>query len=44
MRGGGAEGSFNTDTYLMNPEMIQGRTKPKEFRPERCKRQAKGHC
>src|SRR6476469_9491933 len=29
MRGGGAEGSFNTDAYLMNPELIQGRTKPK---------------
>ncbi|MEO6548860.1 MAG: SUMF1/EgtB/PvdO family nonheme iron enzyme [Ferruginibacter sp.] len=29
MRGGGGEGSFNTDTYLMNPELIQGRTKPK---------------
>ena len=29
MRGGGAEGSFNTETYLMNPELIQGRTKPK---------------
>ena len=30
MRGGGAEGSFNTETYLMNPELIQGRTKPKK--------------
>ncbi len=30
MRGGGADGSFNTDTYLMNPELIQGRTKPKK--------------
>ena len=30
MRGGGAEGSFNSETYLMNPELIQGRTKPKK--------------
>ena len=30
MRGGGAEGSFNMETYLMNPELIQGRTKPKK--------------
>ncbi len=30
MKGGGAEGSFNTETYLMNPEMIQGRGKPKK--------------
>jgi len=30
MRGGGADGSFNTDTYLMNPELIQGRAKPKK--------------
>ncbi|MEP7108410.1 MAG: SUMF1/EgtB/PvdO family nonheme iron enzyme [Ferruginibacter sp.] len=30
MRGGGSEGSFNTDAYLMNPELIQGRTKPKK--------------
>ncbi len=30
MRGGGAEGSFNTETYLMNPDLIQGRTKPKK--------------
>ncbi|MCW3090680.1 MAG: gliding motility lipoprotein GldJ [Ferruginibacter sp.] len=30
MRGGAADGSFNTDTYLMNPELIQGRTKPKK--------------
>src|ERR1700712_4643259 len=29
MRGGGSEGSFNTAAYLMNPELIQGRTKPK---------------
>jgi len=30
MRGGGSDGSFNTDTYLMNPELIQGRAKPKK--------------
>jgi formylglycine-generating enzyme len=30
MRGGGAEVSFNTETYLMNPDLIQGRTKPKK--------------
>lgn len=30
MKGGGAEGSFNTDSYLMNPELIQGRAKPKK--------------
>lgn len=30
MRGGGADGSFNTDTYLMNPDLIQGRAKPKK--------------
>ena len=30
MSGGGAEGSFNTETYLMNPEMIQGKSKPKK--------------
>ena len=30
MKGGGADGSFNTETYLMNPEMIQGRGKPKK--------------
>ncbi|MBK7884259.1 MAG: SUMF1/EgtB/PvdO family nonheme iron enzyme [Chitinophagaceae bacterium] len=28
MNGGGAEGSFNTETYLMNPELIPGRSKP----------------
>ncbi len=28
MNGGGAEGSFNTETYLMNPELIQGRARP----------------
>ena len=34
MKGGGADATFNTDTYLMNPELIQGRGKPKssEFR------------
>jgi len=30
MRGGGGDGSFNTETYLMSPDMIQGRTKPKK--------------
>ncbi len=30
MKGGGADGSFNTETYLMNPQMIQGRNKPKK--------------
>lgn len=30
MKGAGAEGSFNTETYLLNPEMIQGRAKPKK--------------
>jgi gliding motility-associated lipoprotein GldJ len=30
MRGGGSEGTFNTDAYLMNPELIQGRAKPKK--------------
>jgi sulfatase modifying factor 1 len=30
MKGGGAEGSFNTDAYLLNPELIQGRSKPKK--------------
>ena len=29
MKGAGAEGSFNTETYLMNPDLIQGRAKPK---------------
>ena len=28
LKGAGAEGSFNTETYLMNPDMIQGRGKP----------------
>src|ERR1700712_4753110 len=30
MKGAGGDGSFNTETYLMNPEMIQGRNKPKK--------------
>ena len=30
MTGGGAEGSFNTETYLMNPDMIQGKKRPKK--------------
>ena len=30
MKGAGAEGSFNTETYLMAPDMIQGRNKPKK--------------
>ena len=30
MKGAGAEGSFNTDTYLLNPELIQGKSKPKK--------------
>ncbi len=30
MKGGGADGSFNTETYLMNPELIQNRNKPKK--------------
>lgn len=30
MKGAGADGSFNTETYLMNPEMIQNRQKPKK--------------
>ncbi len=29
MKGSGASGSFNTETYLMSPELIQGRAKPK---------------
>jgi sulfatase modifying factor 1 len=29
MKGAGAQGSFNTETYLMNPALIQGRAKPK---------------
>ncbi len=30
MKGGGADGSFNTETYLMAADMIQGRNKPKK--------------
>lgn len=30
MKGSGAEGSFNTDAYLLNPELIQGKSKPKK--------------
>ncbi len=30
MKGGGADGSFNTEAYLLNPDMIQGRAKPKK--------------
>ena len=30
MSGGGAEGSFNTQTYLMNPDLIQGKARPKK--------------
>ena len=30
LKGGGAEGSFNTESYLINPELIQGRSKPKK--------------
>ena len=30
MKGGGAEGSFNTETYLLNPDMIAGKSKPKK--------------
>jgi gliding motility-associated lipoprotein GldJ len=29
MKGAGADGTFNTDSYLMNPELIQNRNKPK---------------
>jgi formylglycine-generating enzyme len=29
MKGGGGDATFNTDTYIMNPELIQGRGKPK---------------
>ena len=29
MKGAGADGSFNTEAYLMNPDLIQGRSKPK---------------
>ncbi len=30
MKGAGAEGTFNTEAYLMNPDLIQGRSKPKK--------------
>jgi gliding motility-associated lipoprotein GldJ len=30
MKGAGADGSFNTETYLMAPDMIQARNKPKK--------------
>jgi gliding motility-associated lipoprotein GldJ len=30
MKGAGADGSFNTETYLMNPDLIQGKSKPKK--------------
>jgi gliding motility-associated lipoprotein GldJ len=30
MKGGGAEGSFNTEAYLLNPDLIQGKAKPKK--------------
>ncbi len=30
MKGAGADGSFNTDAYLSNPDMIQGKAKPKQ--------------
>jgi gliding motility-associated lipoprotein GldJ len=30
MKGAGGDGSFNTETYLMNPDLIQGRSKPKK--------------
>ncbi len=30
LKGGGADGSFNTDTYLMNPELISNRNRPKK--------------
>jgi len=30
MKGSGAEGSFNTETYLFNPDLIQSRGKPKK--------------
>jgi gliding motility-associated lipoprotein GldJ len=30
MKGGGGDASFNTETYLMNPELIQGKAKPKK--------------
>lgn len=30
MKGAGSDGSFNTETYLMNPDLIQGKAKPKK--------------
>ena len=30
MKGAGKDGSFNTETYLMNADLIQGRSKPKK--------------
>ncbi|HUZ59986.1 MAG TPA: SUMF1/EgtB/PvdO family nonheme iron enzyme [Hanamia sp.] len=30
MRGGGGDASFNTDTYLMDPDMINNKTAPKK--------------
>ena len=30
MKGSGADGVFNTEAYLMNPEMIQNKNKPKK--------------
>jgi formylglycine-generating enzyme len=30
MKGGGADQTFNTDSYLMNPELIQNKTAPKK--------------
>lgn len=30
LKGAGAEGSFNTETYLMNPDLIPNRSKPKK--------------
>ena len=30
MKGGGADGTFNTETYLLKPDDIKGRSKPKK--------------
>ncbi|MEI9935024.1 MAG: SUMF1/EgtB/PvdO family nonheme iron enzyme [Ferruginibacter sp.] len=30
MKGGGADNTFNTDAYLLNPDLIQGKSKPKK--------------
>ena len=30
MKGGGADGSFNTETYLFNPELISNKNRPKK--------------